>query len=153
MNLNEFYHQLKNCAFGIITDSDAKSISFVFNTYTHLLSMEEKDSDEDPMYYKWTLDEWSDDFYDDEVKLLNTFLFNFKVDENKFIEHTKIVFDLITDALLSVKTERELKNNDDKFIFGFCPSDYDNIDNEINWMAKINNKDNLDEFIKFRKSW
>ena len=142
-------HPLKEfIAFALYSDESAMTVLPSANTKSHLQKMQAEDSD-DPLYYKFSTAEWEfeyigAEYFDDICEYLRNEHESIDGDA-EFELFQNEVFEICVEVLSKLKHERFFTSE----LLVFSVSDYRDTPREVNWIKKLNSKNDALEFKKW----
>lgn len=147
--LREKYSKNDICAYALYSDAGAMSISPAINTKEHLIDMCADDPD-DSVYYKWSPAEWKHEFegaefFEDVSKTVQEESKKMTTQE-QFSEFRKNVYETCVESLESLIKNGFFSKDSNDCIVVFTLSDAEDSKNELEWIEKLNNKQNSHEF-------
>ncbi|MGS0943167.1 DUF4303 domain-containing protein [Pseudomonas luteola] len=141
--------------FALYSDSGAMSVQALGNSLSNLKRYIEEDGD-DVEYYKWSVGEWDITIEQNKFfEFINSALATEppQISEAGFNDYRNTIFNACVNALSQLKTEGLFKETISEFCLVFSASDYENPEEEIQWISLLNEESKAREFSEWLNSF
>lgn len=138
------------CGFGLYTDESVMSISISCNTIAYLKELQQEEEGYNE-YFKWSMNEWKYEMineapFTDINKQLMLKFEELSEDENLFIKHKEVIFNISIEVLEELKKEQLFINLNEEFVLMVGVSELENKELEKYIVKRLNDKDKFIEF-------
>lgn len=144
------YSSEEICGYAIYSDAGGLSVGPALNSKAHLEKVT-ADDPEDSIYYKWSPGEWA---YESECSELFAKISNILREESKnlktqqqFLEFRNSVYEACVTSLEKLIEDGFLSKGDEECVVVFTVFDAEEPKKEIEWIERLNLKNQSDEFL------